>query len=571
MHGAVGLRGGLLVVALATFAAPAWGFDAGSLDGDWTVTGKSHKSGSYTGSVQIQQDASGEIHFESAFTYANGKFSSFTATGRPSGNKIKLKGILSTGFIGALGGAGTAELTGTWKVKNAGRIDGSWTTSTGDKGSERLTRSAPTAGTILTLVDGDGKDVTGKDKLKKGVVLACNIDDDDDAWKDADGKVDCVADKDRTDVQNEDDLLPIKLAKPAGMKAGAEWKLTYPTDTLAVWSTKTKNSGTKIDSGKALPADDTTLWVEGIAASKPGDGETLTVELESNGQTIATDAGRFRVASSAFLLIGHGNSGSYYLDRWLSSHKLDKRKDPVLVMGKDEKGKPAAWAVYIWKDEKHAKMALSTEGAVVAYDGHSNFGLGYAFETHFTNVRQFMNIAEPQVPVNWVYLREHQDHPDLMFDDSDYGDDASTPEFSDPVQVDAKYDGAHGHYKTSHYLASGSNGPNPVRCHLTRGSVKWKDNHFGSPDDLRIVVKAGSRDMPAKRWSKLFLNSCYSGDYYHDSFGGRGVLFFTKDESSSSETSALFIEGFIEGKSNEGVLKDLNHAQNINDYHDFGP
>ena len=77
--------------------------------------------------------------------------------------------------------------------------------------------------------------------------------------------------------------------------------------------------------------------------------------------------------------------------------------------------------------------------------------------------------------------------------------------------------------------------------------------------------------MPAKRWSKLFLNSCYSGDYYHSSFGGRGTLFFAKDESSSPQTSALLIEGFIEGKSNEDVLKDLNHVENINDYHDFGP
>src|SRR5262249_47329168 len=156
------------------------------------------------------------------------------------------------------------------------------------------------------------------------------------------------------------------------------------------WRTKTKNSGTKIDSGKAFHGDDTTLWVEGIAPSKPGDGETLSVSFESNGHVLETDAGRFKVAQSAFLLTGHGNSGTYYLNQWLSSHKLDKRTDPVLVLSKDDKGKPAAWAVYVWKDEKHAKIALSTEGSVVAYDGHSNFGLGYAFQTNFTDVHQFM-------------------------------------------------------------------------------------------------------------------------------------------------------------------------------------
>jgi hypothetical protein len=76
--------------------------------------------------------------------------------------------------------------------------------------------------------------------------------------------------------------------------------------------------------------------------------------------------------------------------------------------------------------------------------------------------------------------------------------------------------------------------------------------------------------MPAKRWSALFLNSCYAGQYYSASFGGRGTLFFTHDEASSTRTSAIFLLGFVDGKSNEKILEELNDAENINDYMIFG-
>jgi len=88
--------------------------------------------------------------------------------------------------------------------------------------------------------------------------------------------------------------------------------------------------------------------------------------------------------------------------------------------------------------------------------------------------------------------------------------------------------------------------------------------------NTRIVIKSGAKDMPAKRWSKLYLNSCYSGPYYFDSFGGRGTLFYTTEESASPQTSAIFLESCIQGKSNDDTLKALNKAENINDYHVFG-
>jgi hypothetical protein len=66
------------------------------------------------------------------------------------------------------------------------------------------------------------------------------------------------------------------------------------------------------------------------------------------------------------------------------------------------------------------------------------------------------------------------------------------------------------------------------------------------------------------------LNSCYSGPYYYDSFGGHGTLFFTLEESSSSKTSAIFIEGCIEGRANDTVLKGVNAEEDIWDYYVFG-
>ena len=570
-------RATVAFVALSFLAFPsAFAASSTRVAGTWDLYGEAKPAGAakpdaYHGTVGVQEGAGGKLDLTFDYTYdLTGSHVTLTGTGTRVGTKITYELPLATGMtdkVGALANGGdvadAGKITGTMWLTTSGRLLWThWTSSKdGSTGEERLRRTAsadpattptapvtpvtPTKPTppdepaptkdLITLVDGDGKDVPADKKNTDGVIVPLDIDE-----------------------AGAHHLLPVKLTPPPGTAAGATFQLA-PTGNVALWTDADKTKRAE----STIPAAAITLYVEGLHASA---GETIGVQLLAGSKAVAQDKAKVVVARSAFLILGHGNAGSFRLDDYLSSHRIDGRTNPTIAEGKDESGKPTPWAVYTLTSQKGASLALSTEGSAVAYDGHSNFGLGYAFSPGYSSLSQFMLIADAQVPVNWEYLREHQGHPDLMFSNAEYGDDASTSEFSDPVQVPKEIEGTHGTYATSRYPASGGDGN---RCHLIKGSPSWHDHHYGDPDNTRIVIKAGARDMPAKKWGKLFLNSCYSGPYYFDSFGGHGTLFFTTDESSSADTSALFLEGCIEGKSNDDTLKSLNAAENINDYKVF--
>ena len=578
----------LALLAFSLVALPsAFAATSNQVGGSWDLYGESKAHGNYHGTVGVTEGTGGKLDLTFDFTYdVTGEHVTLTGTGTRTGSKVDYELPLSTGISDKVGSVVSGEdakdpgkIVGTMWLTTSGRI--LWThwknTGDGSTGEERLRRTKqdpgqssvpaepkpapkppetkppvepetpPPTKDIITLVDGNGSDVPAAKKNTDGVIVPLDL-----------------------DQGSAHHLLPVKLKKPAGTPDGATYQLA-PSANLALWSDANKTK----KAGSSLPAADVTLYVEGLHSSASDAGETLGVQLLSAEKAVAQDHGKVTVARSAFLLLGHGSAGSWHLDDYLSAHKVDGRTDPVLVKGKDESGKPTAWAVWRWQSKKGATLALSTEKSVVAYDGHSNFGLGYAFETNHTSISQFMLISDAQVPVNWEYLRDHQEHPNLMIADSEYGDDSGTRELYDPVEVPKEIEGDHGSYATHRFPPSGGDGN---RCHLTRGSVKWLDYHYALPGDdgkpdltnTRIVVKSGARDMPAKKWSRLYLHSCYSGPYYYDSFGGQGAFFFTTDEAAvGSDCSSVFIESCVEGKANEDVLKALNAVENLNDFHVF--
>jgi hypothetical protein len=360
----------------------------------------------------------------------------------------------------------------------------------------------------------------------------------------------------------------VRLVPSQGALQGTAFAITFDEGHFALWRSREKEPGTRVTSGARLPAVETMLFLEGLVPSPPGEGNALRVVLEKGNEEIARDRARVRVARSAYLLFGHGALGQGAARSFIESRRIDGRRNPSLLLGADERTRrPVTWAASIVTSERGARFALAAAEACVAYEGHSNFGLGYSFATGFKRLSQFMNIADPQVPVNWPYLRDHQEHPELLFDDEEYGDDVKTKTWSDPVSVDGVVTGRLGTYDAPRFPLAGV--PGAVRFSLSRGKEKWLDHHYGDPGNARIVIKAGARDMPRKRWSKLFLNSCYSGSYYFESFGGRGTLFFTHDEVSSASASTSFLRGCILGRPDDAILASLNEDENVFDYQVF--
>lgn len=577
----------LVSLLLLTLTAPAL-----AQDGTWKTTGTHSTRGAFTGTVTYSRNSAGWAQFynvEGSYRF-EGDDKAFTWSGAAwaSGGQVYLWNHYDTpGLVGRLEGRGDQQRGyGTYTLAEDAdgkkTLEGSWKSSGRGAGAFEITETLTvSAGTDsgdgsdpddsgdddadlqvevnLTLVAADGSEVADADEETKGMVVSTNIDDDDrDGGDGGHGRNALVSDKDDTNgVSGEDDLIKIKLAQPQDAPDGSSFRLTFG-EHIAVWRGADKTE--RVVSGETkLDPESATLYVEGLAATSAGEGETLTVELIKGSRTFGSDKATIHTTGSAFLLVGHGCTGEWSLKSMLRSRGIDSRKEPTIV--ESEKG--GYWSVYIWESEKLAKLALLTEGAVIAYDGHSNYGMGFAFGTGFKTLDQFMNIADPQIPVNWQYLREHQSHPQLLFEKREYGDDASTSRRYDPMKVSHQVRGKHGNYGTSRYPTRGGSGS---RMTLTRGSKRYLDHHYGSEDNYRIVVKAGSADMPAKRWSALFLNSCYSGQYYSDSFGGQGTLFFTHESASASRTSAQFILGTIDGKSNDEILETMNQAENIHDY-----
>ncbi len=579
----------LVSVLLLSLTAPVL-----AQEGTWETTGTHSTRGAFTGTVTYSRYAAGWAQFfraQGSYSFeGDDRVFAWTGVAWAAGDKVQLWNRYDTpGLVGRLEGRGGVQrghgsytlavdadgkqtLQGGWKSTNQGagafEVTETLSLSDGVDSGDGNDPDAPSddddedlqqVEVNLTLLAADGSEIADADEETKGMVVSTNIDDDDrDGGDGGHSQNALISDKDDTDgVSGEDDMIEIKLAQPQDAPDGSSFRLTFG-ERIAVWRNADKTE--RVVSGETkLDPKSVTLYVEGLSATKAGEGETLTLELVKGSRTLGSDKATIHTTGSAFLLVGHGCTGEWSLKSMLRSRAVDSRKDPTIV--ESEKG--GYWSVYIWESQKLAKLALLTEGAVISYDGHSNYGMGFAFETGFRTLDQFMNIADPQIPVNWQYLREHQSHPRLMFDKKEYGDDASTRRRYDPMKVSHKVRGTNGNYGTSRYPTRGGSGS---RMRLTEGRKRYLDRHYGKTDNYRIVVKAGAADMPAKRWSALFLNSCYSGQYYSDSFGGQGTLFFTHESASASRTSGQFILGTIDGKSNDEILETMNDAENVHDY-----
>ncbi|MBI5367071.1 MAG: hypothetical protein HZA54_08540 [Planctomycetes bacterium] len=581
-----GLRFAPVALALLAAAALPALLSAAPPDvptGSWSLSGRHSERGTYTGTMTIARRPDGVYNVTSTMKFG-GTTETWSGTGKVTGYLFKTQLVAAAGgVVDALNNpnAGVVPelIKGTYTLSsNKKSLSGQWVSSlkSSRRGRESLRLAVDTGTTKvdLALIRPDGSEL-GEDKEETvGEALAVNLDDDDnDGGAGGHAQNNIVADlNDANGIAGDDDLLALKLKKTGAPPAGAVFKLEWPDATLGLYK-NADHTGRLTGGAAELPVtDELTLYVEGRAATEGGAPATLSAKLVAGGKTLGEDKLKLTVCRSAFLLLGHGNSGRWNLDSYLSSNRKDSRTNPTIVPGKDKNGKATFWAVYIWDTEKLAKIAMSTPNAVIAYDGHSNFGMGYSFETGYKSVKEFMNIADDQVPVNWPYLRDHQDHPGLLFEDAEYADDSTTSAKFDPVQVGG-FDvrGKHGTYDHARYPLNGGSGS---RHTLTRGTKKWLDYHYsmgagehGEPNQ-RIVVKAGSADMPAKKWDAIFLNSCYAGPYYWYVFNA-GKLFFTTDSASSWKTSAVFIESYLEGKGDEETLRLMNKEENINDYWSF--
>jgi len=431
----------------------------------------------------------------------------------------------------------------------------------------------------LAVVRPDGTELPENEEetKQKAVAVVVNVDDDDaDGGEGAHSQTVIISDKDDAQVDNENDLIALRIhAIPELAGSVFTLRLVFSNAHIAVWRNANKTTAVQSKSRFAVD-EDVTLYIEGKSACSPPETIVpIVLQLLRDDTIYATDSAFVTVPKSIFLFAADPDDPAS-VHAYLNSAKKDTRTDPyILGKASDLNG---AKAVYVWSSEKQAKIALSTPGAYVAFSMHSNFGLGFAFDTGFSSVTDFMNCSEELVGIDWAYLRASQGHPALDISDNDpepcglYGDDPNTQEPYDPHKYVSTFtcghESAHS-YEWPHF--SSAPAPGAERLHLTRGADRFHDYHWSemeTPSEFtnRLLVKSGSADMPRKRWSKVLLSTCSSGRYYATIFNHGTLFFSTTGTTGGMGILRTFADCMIGGFSDEETTRRLNQVEDAYDF-----
>jgi hypothetical protein len=82
--------------------------------------------------------------------------------------------------------------------------------------------------------------------------------------------------------------------------------------------------------------------------------------------------------------------------------------------------------------------------------------------------------------------------------------------------------------------------------------------HFDDPNgSRRLIVQAPSTDVPTLGYAKFFYNACNTGRDYVESFT-HGDFFYTKESCKVEDATKIFVQGIVEGESNEQIMTNLN-------------
>ena len=410
------------------------------------------------------------------------------------------------------------------------------------------------------------QEVAEQDEETEGEILQVNIDDDD---GDAGTGANPTPDKDDSDgVVGENDLIRLQIHEfnPPGL-TGIVYKLHFSSTNIAVWLQSNKTQSVESDATTFLTS--TTVFIEGLIPSASMAGETITLRAYGNVQLLSEDTVKIVVAQPILCLFGWNPFGyapeQSLRQNYLDLVKKDQRTDPYVINRTS-----ACYCVFIWKTDTLAKIALSTVDGYVSYDGHSNYGLGFAFpanSTSITSIGSFLNVGEPLVRISWSYLAS--EYLGFNVEYSEYGDDVSSQDLYDPWLKQSALAGQDETYLVNRFYSVAQGGTNAQHLALTYGSSPFYDYHQLEDGSRLLVVQGGASDMPAKGWKKVFLHGCYTGPYYLDVFH-RGTVFFTWRESGSLSAIQIFVADIMDGMSDEEIWADLHDNANSSiDYQTF--
>lgn len=99
----------------------------------------------------------------------------------------------------------------------------------------------------------------------------------------------------------------------------------------------------------------------------------------------------------------------------------------------------------------------------------------------------------------------------------------------------------------------------------TIDNVDYPKSHYRSKTIVfRKDLEVAKENL---RYSRLFYDSCNSGNYFLDTFN-RGVVFYTVGDSTALGFHA-YLQAYLEGKSDQEIWTIMQSYDSVYDYYDF--
>jgi hypothetical protein len=202
-------------------------------------------------------------------------------------------------------------------------------------------------------------------------------------------------------------------------------------------------------------------------------------------------------------------------------------------------------------------QALQRQDAYVAFRGHSNYGIGLAWEKTCQSIGDFMNVGTTNSGVVWTGILGQQ--PSLVIADADIA--ANPVNYLTSLGYE-RFANSAGTYQGQNIPYISTTAPSNVFTTIY-GTGQNRFHYYAlsggqNPSTILKVRHPGCDDLPTLRYKWLFIDSCYSGLYYADSFS-HGVFFYTTTlEYLQSDSLRRFVQAVIEGKTPAELESNLD-------------
>ena len=263
------------------------------------------------------------------------------------------------------------------------------------------------------------------------------------------------------------------------------------------------------------------------------------------------------------------------LETYLETIKVSRTGDTWFVKFTDAQGVEKFYGIEIVTTKEKLTDALKRAGQKVVFDGHSNFGLGPNFSgkvTHKT-IADFTHFGVGKTSIPKSFRGDGTETDVIPYTN---GDGTTLP--TNPQDL-AAIDRVHSEGWAYLKLESGQvieapqnyqiselgierfknlQGVAPGSTFTKQGNGFNNEWHFDNPEgSRRLIVQAPSTDVPKLAYAKFFYNACNTGRDYIESFK-HGDFIYTKDSCKVEKATKIFVQGIVEGKSNEQIMTELN-------------